>query len=252
MGTLDGKVALVTGAGQGIGRGIARALAFEGAQVALVGRTASKLDHVANEIAGEGGLRPLTIAADIKEDSEITRCVDVVVDQCGTVDILVNNAQEFAVGTLLDLSRADFDASLLSGPIAAFSFMKTCQPHLVGGGVIINIGAAAGLRPEMGGHGVYAATKEATRTLTRAAAVEWGPLGIRAVNLVPLAFSPAYADWEVDHPEEARVFAESIPLVRVGDSEADIGRVAVFLCGPDSSYITGTSIMVDGGQGYLR
>lgn len=90
------------------------------------------------------------------------------------------------------------------------------------------------------------------RTLTRTAACEWGPDGVRVVALVPLAASDGYQAWSAERPDEAAALAATVPFQRVGDCETDIGRVAVFLCGPDASYITGTTIMADGGQAYLR
>ena len=122
----------------------------------------------------------------------------------------------------------------------------------INGGVVINLATSASLRPDNQGYGVYGAVKEALRTLTRAAANEWGPDGIRVVNLVPLAKSPGYVGWESARPEEAAAFAATVPLGYVGDCEIDIGRAAVFLCGPDGRYVTGTTLMVDGGQSYLR
>jgi NAD(P)-dependent dehydrogenase (short-subunit alcohol dehydrogenase family) len=153
---------------------------------------------------------------------------------------------------LLDMQRSDFESGWLSGPLAAFSFMKACHPHLCGGGVIINLVTSAALRPDGNNYGVYSAVKEAMRSMTRTAACEWGPQGVRVVNLLPLASSSAFEGWSAARPDEAAAFVATVPLQRIGDSEADIGRIAVFLCGPDASYITGTTIMADGGQAYLR
>jgi meso-butanediol dehydrogenase / (S,S)-butanediol dehydrogenase / diacetyl reductase len=251
MGILDGKVALITGGGQGVGRGIALALASEGASVAITGRTKSTLDSTVKEIE-ERGVRAIALAGDVKDEADIQASVDTTVRELGTVDILVNNAQQVPLGPLLDMTRDDLDDGWRSGPLAAFSYMKACHPHLVGGGVVINLATSASLRPDTNGYGVYGAVKEAMRTLTRAAACEWGPEGIRVVNLVPLAASSGYQGWQEARPEEAAAFARTVPLQRVGDCETDIGRVAVFLCGPDAAYITGTTIMADGGQSYLR
>jgi NAD(P)-dependent dehydrogenase (short-subunit alcohol dehydrogenase family) len=251
MPTLEGKIAIVTGGGQGVGRGIALALAGEGAVVAITGRTPEKLDATVAEIEGRGG-RALAIPGNVKVEADIARTVETVVRELGTIDILVNNAQEVTLGLLLDMNRDDFESGWLSGPLAAFSFMKACHPHLGAGGVIINLVTSAALRPDAAGYGVYSAVKEAMRSLTRTAACEWGPQGIRVVNLLPLASSSAFEGWSQARPDEAAAFVATVPLQRIGDSEADIGRIAVFLCGPDASYITGTTIMADGGQAYLR
>ena len=108
----------------------------------------------------------------------------------GTVDILVNNAQEVTLGPLLDMTRDNFEDGWLSGPVASFSFMKACHEHLKDGGVVINLATSASLRLDPMGYGVYGAVKDATRILSRVAATEWGADGIRVICLMPLAASP--------------------------------------------------------------
>ena len=140
-GTLDGKRAVVTGGGQGIGRGIALALAAEGAAVALVGRTEAKLLAVVAEIAKPGG-RALPIVADVTRTADIRRCVERTVSELGGIDILVNNAQITALGSILEVTDEAFGACWESGPLAAFRLMKACHPHLRPGAVIINLGSS--------------------------------------------------------------------------------------------------------------
>ncbi len=251
MGTLQGKVALVTGAGQGVGRGIALALAAEGAQVMSAGRTLAKVQDTAAEIDRRGGVGG-AVVADVKEEADIHRAVDATVARFGTVDILVNNAQEVTIAPLTDLTRQAMDASWRSGPLATFSFMQACHPHLRGGGVILNLATGMGLRADSQLYAAYVASKEAIRAMTRTAAMEWGPDGIRANVIIPLAGSEGFVRWGERFPERYEKFVNSIPLRRVGDAEQDIGRAAVFLCGPDGDYITGTTLMVDGGQAYLH
>jgi NAD(P)-dependent dehydrogenase (short-subunit alcohol dehydrogenase family) len=251
MGVLDGKAALVTGAGQGVGEGIAYALAAEGARVMAVGRTLAKVERTAAEIARRGGVARAA-ACDVKVESEIQACVRATVEAFGGVDVLVNNAQEVPIGTLLELRREQLESGWLSGPLAAFSFMQACHEHLRGGGVVINLASAAALRPDPVGYGAYAGVKEALRSMSRAAAWEWGRDGIRVVCLMPLAKSPGYVAWEKARPDEAAAFVATVPLGYVGDCERDIGRAAVFLAGPDARYVTGSTLVVDGGQGYLR
>lgn len=249
--SLEGRVAIVTGAGQGSGRGCALALAAEGAAVTLVGRTRSKLERVAAEIEGAGG-RALVFPCDVTRPAEVRDCVARTVDAFGGVQILVNAAQSPIVrsGSLLETPDATIESLWQSGPRATLDFMRACHPHLRGGGSIINFGTGAQFGP--GGFGVYAAVKAAIGMLTRAAAEEWGPDGIRANLLVPFADSPA-ADAELaDKPEFRNAILESIPLRRFGDSVGDVGRVAVFLAGPDSAFVTGTTMMVDGGMKFLR
>ena len=251
MGTLDGRVALVTGAGQGVGEGIAYALAAEGARVMVTGRTLAKLERTAAEIARRGGTARAS-SCDVKREAEIRACVRATVEAFGGVDILVNNAQEVPIGALLSLRRDDLESGWLSGPLAAFTFMQACHEHLRGGGVVINLATSAALRPDPVGYGAYAAVKEALRSMSRAAAYEWGKDGIRVVCLMPLAKSPGYVEWEKARPDEAAAFTATVPLGFVGECERDIGRAAVFLAGPDARYVTGSTLVVDGGQGFLR
>ena len=130
--------------------------------------------------------------------------------------------------------------------------MRVCHPYLCGGGVVINLATAAALRHDPIGFGCYAAVKEAIRSLTRAAAVEWGPEGIRVLAILPLAQSPGMDAWQAAVPEEYEAYAAQVPMGRIGDCEKDIGRVVAFLCGPDASYVTGTTLMLDGGRDFLR
>jgi len=250
MGMLDGKVALVTGAGQGVGRGIALALAAEGASIAAAGRTRSKLDAVAKELEGRG-VRALAIECDVKEADSLARCVDRTVAELGSLDILVNNAQEVPLGTLDQVSDESLEAGWQSGPLATFRMMKLCRPHLQGGGCIVNLASTAAKRWDAAGYGAYAAVKEAIRALSRGAACEWASEGIRTNVILPHAKSPGLEWWIENNPEESAAFIASIPQQRVGECEQDIGRFVALLCSEGSGYVNGQSIAVDGGQAYL-
>jgi NAD(P)-dependent dehydrogenase (short-subunit alcohol dehydrogenase family) len=251
MKTLAEKIAIVTGAGQGVGRGIALALASEGASLVVTGRTESKLLAVADEIA-QRGARALAVVCDGRVRAQIEECVARTIARFGTVDILVNNAQEAPMGSLLELGDEQLQAGWESGPLAAFRFMKACHPYLRDGGVIVNLGSSTSVNPNPIGRGAYSAVKGAIVTLTRTAAVEWGAEGIRAVSVMPAAMSPAAQKWAESSPEAFERAMQAIPLRRMGDAEADIGRAVAFLCGPDARYITGTVLTLDGGQAYLR
>lgn len=250
-GTLDGKRAIVTGGGQGIGRGIALALAREGAAVALVGRTEAKLNAVAAEIRDQGGCA-LALACDVTRPEDIEQCVARTVRELGGIDILINNAQITALGPVLDVTDEAFSKCWESGPLAVFRLMRACHPHLGPGSVIVNLGSSTSVNPQPAGRGVYAAAKAATQTLTRVAAAEWGPQGIRVLAVLPAATSPASEAWQQANPEEYERSMASIPLRRLGDPVAEIGPAVAFLCSPAAGYITGTMIAVDGGQAYLR
>lgn len=248
---LAGKIALVTGAGQGVGRGIALALAAEGAAIAVAGRTLSKLDDTVRAIDGRGG-KALAVLCDVKDAASLARCVSEVVDFFGGLHILVNNAQEVALGPLNGVSDEAFTAGWESGPLATFRLMKLAHPHLAKqGGSIVNFGSSAAKRWDLANYGAYAAVKEAIRQLTRAAACEWARDGIRTNCVLPLADSPAMAGWTKARPEEAAAFVSTIPQNRVGDCETDVGVFIATLCSDECRYINGQSIGVDGGQAYL-
>jgi NAD(P)-dependent dehydrogenase (short-subunit alcohol dehydrogenase family) len=252
MGRLREKVALVTGAGQGVGRGIALALASEGAALALAGRTRAKLDAVAREVEGRGS-RAISITCDVTRAEDVARCVETTARELGGIDILVNNAQVVPLGRLLEVSDEAFEAGWQSGPQATHRFMRACHPHLARRrGVVINLGTAASLRHDPIGYGCYGAVKEAIRTLTRAAAVEWASDGIRALAIIPLAESPAMEGWRSARPDEYAEYARQIPAGRVGDCERDVGRVVAFLCSEEASYVNGTTLTIDGGRDFLR
>ena len=244
------KVALVTGAGQGVGHGIALALAGEGAKVAVTGRTLSKLENTCKLIEERGG-QALAVECEVKSAESLSACVETVVGHFGGLQVLVNNAQEVPLGTLHQVSDEAFTAGFESGPLATLRMMKLCYPHLKGDGVIINLASSAGKRWDMSGYGAYAATKEAIRSLTRAAACEWGPDGIRTNVIMPHAKSPGLAWWIENKPEEADEFIQSIPQRRVGDCEQDIGRFVALLCGEGSAYVNGQTIGLDGGQALI-
>lgn len=248
--SLQGKIALVTGAGQGVGQGIAFALAAEGARVAVTGRTFSKLETTCAEIQRRGG-EALPLECNVKDGDSLQRCVEQTVAHFGGLQILVNNAQEVPLGELNEVSEEDFEAGWQSGPLATFRMMRLCYPHLKGDGCIINLGSSAAKRWDMRGYGTYAAIKESIRSLSRAAACEWGPEGIRTNVILPHAKSPALKWWTENHPEEAEEFVKSIPLHRIGECEEDIGRFVASLCGEQSRYINGQTIAVDGGQAFL-
>lgn len=249
MSDLSGKVALITGAGQGVGQGIALAFAASGAAVALAGRTLEKVETTAAMIRERGG-KAIALPCDVKSSSDLSAIVEATVAQFGGIDVLVNNAQEVPLGKLDEVSDEAFLAGFESGPLASFRLMKLARPHLAarGGGTMFNLASSAGIRWDMSGYGAYGAIKQATRALTRAAAAEWGREGIRVLTIAPHAESPGLKWWIENNPDEAEAFFRTIPLGRIGRLEEDIGRAIVALCGPDMGYLTGATIPLDGGQ----
>jgi len=249
---LEGKVALITGAGQGIGQGIALALAKRGVKIAAAGRTVEKCANTCELIAGRYGMETLALRCDVAVAEDLEGAVAATAERFGGIDILVNNAVSTSPGPLLTQSHERVTTSFQVGPIATLRLMQLCYPYLsVAGGSIVNLASTAAKRWDMSNYGVYAAEKEAIRALTRAAASEWGSVNIRANCILPHARSPALEKWIADNPAEAATFVRSIPLQRIGDCEQDIGEFVAMLCGPEASYISGQSIAVDGGQAYM-
>lgn len=252
MGQLSGKVALITGAGQGVGQGVALAMAAANASVVVTGRTLEKLENTVAEIAARGGTA-LALTGDVKSASDLDEMVASAVSHFGALDILVNNAQEVPLGKLADVGDEAFVAGFESGPLAAHRLMKLAYPHMVarGGGTIFNFVSSAMIRWDMAGYGAYAAVKAATQALTRAAAAEWGRDGIRVLNIAPHAESPGLKWWVENNAAEAAEFFKTIPLGRIGRLEEDIGAAVVALCAPEMAYLTGATVPLDGGQAYF-
>ena len=249
-GILSGKTAIVTGSGQGIGRGIALALAMEGANVVVCDRFEERVNAACAAITERTGTA-LGVVCDVTSLADLQALVDRTVEAFGTVDILVNNAMQVPQGSVLDIDEDVVDAGWRSGPLATFRLMRLCHEHLRDGGAVVNVssGAALATHPSQA---LYAAMKAAISVISRSAAVEWGSDGIRVNTIMPFSETPTFKVWaEADPVFSAKAIAE-VPLQRIGDSERDIGRGVVFLVGPDASYITGTTLPVDGGRAYLR
>jgi NAD(P)-dependent dehydrogenase (short-subunit alcohol dehydrogenase family) len=248
VGILDGKVAMVTGAGQGVGQGIALALAAEGCDVAVLGRTLTKVETTATLLRERGG-RAEAIECDVTDLDAIPAVVDGIVEAFAGLDIQVNNAYTGADGPLLSMSDRQFQRGFVSGPFATFAFMKAAHPHLrARRGSIVNLVSSATVRWDLSTYGAYASAKWAIRSLTQAAADEWGPDGIRVNAIAPHALSPGLAGWVEANPAEAEEFRRSIPLGYIGDCEEDIGRAVVAIVSPALRYLTGATIPLDGGQ----
>ena len=252
MGVLDGQVAIVTGAGQGVGRGVALAVASEGARVTVLGRTLAKCESVVAEIEQRGG-EAVADRCDIEHREQVEASVRGTVDRWGRIDLVVNNAQTKVYQSLRRMTEADMESMWQSGPMASFRFMQICYPYLRDSkGCVINMGSGSSILP-LGTMSGYAMTKEAVRVLSRVGAMEWGRVGIRVNSICPLADTPGFETFaESAGPGVADTVLQSIPLGRWGDPEADIGRAVVYLASKDGCYITGTTLMVDGGYNYLR
>jgi NAD(P)-dependent dehydrogenase (short-subunit alcohol dehydrogenase family) len=251
MGVLEGKVAVVTGAGQGIGRGIAHAFAREGAAVVIVEIDETRGKTVAAELE-ELGARAIAVAADIRDSRQVDECVATVVERLGGIDILVNNAKSDAPERRIEeLTDAHIEEKFAVGPKATLFFMRAAFPYLrERQGKVINFRSSAGPMG-MVGCAPYNAAKEAIGAITRTAAREWGQYGITVNAISPAAASPGMQEWAALHPEKADALLASRPIARWGDCERDIGRVAVFLASADADFVTGATIPADGGTYFL-
>ena len=251
---LDGKVAIVTGAGSGVGRGVAIALARAGARVVASSRTVSKCDTVVAEIMAAGG-EAVAVECDVRSPVHVDACIARTLEAYGGIDILVNAADDPRVDVpFLELTDDVMNASWEAGVLGTVRCMQACIPHMLerGEGAIVNVASGAGLLAPIG-MAAYSAAQEAIRSLTRTAAVELGPLGIRVNVICPVASGSESLDrWVVRDPERLAAYVANTPLRRVGDPVDDVGEGVVFLCGPQSRYVTGTTLMLDGGRSYLR
>ncbi|TCL68280.1 3-oxoacyl-ACP reductase family protein [Rhizobium sp. BK251] len=243
MTNLSGKTALITGASRGIGAAIAKRLAADGASVAITyTKGANAAAQVVNEIESAGG-RAIAIQADAADAKAVTAAVEQTVSTFGNLDILVNNAgtaipRPFEEATLEEMDRV-IDINLRGVFIATQAALR----HLRDGGRIISIGSCVGERNGTPGLVAYAATKGAVKMFTQGLAREVGARGITVNNVQPgpidTDLNPAAGDWA--EPQIANT-----ALKRYGHVE-DIAAMVAFVAGPEASYITGTSLTVDGG-----
>lgn len=250
MKQLDGNVTIITGGGKGIGFGLAQAFAAEGSDLVLTGRTESRLVAAKEKLEAEYGVEVLPVVADGADENAIRNVVAKAVEKFGKIDTLVNNAQVSKSGLpLIEHTKEDFDLAIYSGLYATFFYMRECFPYLKKSkGSVINFASGAGLFGKLG-QSSYAAAKEGIRGISRVAAAEWGPHGVRVNVVCPLAMTESLADWKENYPELFAKTIQGIPLGRFADPKNDIGRVCVFLASDDASYVTGETITLQGGSG---
>jgi NAD(P)-dependent dehydrogenase (short-subunit alcohol dehydrogenase family) len=250
--SLQGRTALITGGSSGVGRGIALAMADKGAAIAVAGRTMERCERVVAEIEGRGA-KAIAIQCDVNDPDDVIRTVDTATTALGRLDCLVHSAQSFNYGPIRRLAPEDFDESWRTGPLAAVRLMQAAFPALrESKGLIVNVASGAGMTapPAMA---AYAMAKEAMRALTRVAAVEWGRHGIRALVLCPFTETDGMSTFEAEMGlSRSTDLLPDVPLGRIGDPETDVGRVVAFLASDDANYLTGSTLMVDGGYTYMR
>ena len=238
---------LITGSGQGIGRGMALHLGKHGARVVVAEWKAHRVERVVDELRALG-VDALGVECNILERASIEDAVAATVKRFGSIDGLINNAHTFTPKVpMAEVGEDDLDVNhgTVKGTVWA---MQAVRPHMAaaGWGRIVNFVSAAGITG-MAGYGAYNASKEAIRALTRTAAREWGRDGIVVNAIAPGAASKRGQDAAARDEAEFREFLKDHPMGRQGDPEDDIGPVALFLCSDACRFVTGQTFMVDGG-----
>jgi NAD(P)-dependent dehydrogenase (short-subunit alcohol dehydrogenase family) len=247
MGRVEDRVAIVTGAGRGLGQAIAQLLAAEGAAVAVVDVQDDLGRSVAEGIERSGG-RALFQHLDVSSETDWTAAVARIGDELGTPDVLVGNAMAWVPGTIEEVSVEEWRRGLGVMLDGGFLGMRAVLPGMVrlGRGSIVTIGSVIGGSVAIPAWATYQAAKGGIIALTRHVATTYGASGIRANSVLPgPMYTPGLAD--SGFTEAAEGIASTFPLARIADP-SEVAAAAVFLASDDSSYITGAALPVDGGQ----
>lgn len=245
---LKDKVAIITGGAGGIGAGLTRAFVREGAKVLFVDINAQN----GTALEAELGSSARFLQQDLTQPNAAERIRDAVVARFGKLDVLVNNAHASQPASILDTTQEMLDLAFNSGTWPTWHLMRACHDLLAESkGSVINFASGAGIEG-MPNQAAYVMAKEAIRGLSRAAANEWGHEQIRVNVVSPFALSDGVRQWKENFPEQARQSEARVPLGRIGDIDRDIAPVVVFLASDDSRYMTGQTLMADGGSVKLR
>lgn len=241
---LEGRVALVTGGARGIGKAICERLAEEGASLAIVDIMQDVADETANEFKAKG-VNAAAFSANVAKVEDADKTIKAVIEEFGKIDILINNAGITRDTLMMRMSEADWDAVIDVNLKGTFNFIKAAMRPMMKNryGKIVNVSSVVG-RMGNAGQANYSASKAGVIGLTKTAAKE---LASRNVNVNAVAPGYIQTDMTKDLPEQAKeAFMMVTPMQRPGSSE-DVANVVNFLCSPDSDYITGQVINVDGG-----
>jgi 3-oxoacyl-[acyl-carrier protein] reductase len=243
---LDGKTAMITGAGSGIGKAIAETYAREGARVALADLNLDAAKAAARAI----GNNAIAVHCDVTKKADIAAAVAETLSAFGALDILVNNAGATHINKpMLDIGEDEYDRIFAVNVKGLFLFCQAVVPHFrkVGGGTIVNIGSTAGLRPRPG-LSAYNATKGAVHTLTKSLAVELAPDHIRVCAIAPVATdTPLLPSFLGTAPGQREKFIATVPLGRLARPQ-DIANAALYLASADAAFVTGNIVEIDGGR----
>lgn len=247
MATLTDKVAIITGGIGGIGRGITSHFLDLGARIVVVDIVGQKdgEDAVAEMASGRAAIY---LQKDIALPENAESIVSAAVTHFGSLHILVNNAHASRQASIMETTQDMWDLSLGTGMYATFNLMRAAYPELKKvQGAIVNFASGAALRGQEN-QVTYAAAKEAIRALSRVAANEWARDGVRVNVVSPIALTPGISEWSKKFPEQYQQVLNGIPLRRLGDPEHDIAPAVAFLASDESRYITGQTLMTDGGS----
>jgi NAD(P)-dependent dehydrogenase (short-subunit alcohol dehydrogenase family) len=245
---IKGKVAIVTGAGGGVGKAISKRLSSEGCKVIMLGRDRTKLQKAASEIGNKKNT--MTVIADITKEAEVLSAIDQTINSFDKIDILINNA-----GTINDptpfheMSEDQWDDLVKTNLFGMFRMTKAVIPIMIenGAGSIVNISSVLGIRsiPRVP-LSVYAATKAGVIMFTRSIAVEYGQYKIRCNCVAPSTIRSSIIEPYLQDEEAKKLLESTFPLHVIGEPE-DISGAVAYLCSDDSKWVTGTIMMVDGG-----
>ncbi|MDQ2650735.1 MAG: glucose 1-dehydrogenase [Actinomycetota bacterium] len=243
---LSDKVAIVTGAGRGIGRALSTALAAEGASVVAVARSADQVDATAAEIAADGGAA-IGVAADISDEAAMAAVVAQALESFGAIDVLVNNAGILRSGKATSMRPEDFRAVLEVNVLGTFIASQAALPVMLeqGAGKIINVASSWGIKP-IPNHVAYCASKAAILHMTRVMAVELAGAGIQVNAIAPGYVRTEMNEGAIDDPDVGPKILARIPAARVAEP-SELGPLTVFLASSASDYVTGDVITIDGG-----
>ena len=248
---LNGKTAIVTGAGQGLGRAIAIKLAQAGANVAVNDLNPDRASKTAAEISDAGG-EAVAVAADVSSKFQCVKLVEAALQEWGHLDILVNNAGIEPVSSILEMDEWEWDRCVDVNLKGAFLMSQLCGRVMADvngrrGGSIVNISSIAGVEIPLANRAAYCASKAGMVGFARECAREFAQYGIRVNTVIPGVFITPMTEKARQNPEVMNRWEKEIPMSRLGDAE-ELADVVLFLCSDASSYMTGSTITVDGGK----